>query len=521
LKYNMKGFVSFLILSVATIVCGLDNGLGRTPQMGWNSWNKFACNINEKLIRETIDALVSTGLAKAGYNYINLDDCWQSGRTKDGKIVVDPRFPNGIKPLVDYAHSKGLKFGLYSDAGTNTCQGRPGSLGYETIDAQTYAEWGVDYLKYDNCYNTGTKPEERYPPMRDALNKTGRPIFFSMCEWGVDDPAKWAKTIGNSWRTTGDISDDWYSMTSIIDKNDLWADYAGPGGWNDPDMLEVGNGGMTTDEYRTHFSLWALAKAPLIIGCDITKMSQDTRDILMNDEVIAVNQDPLGVQGRKIPRKSLRGEDSYVVVEKCTGKDSQKWTLGPDGSIRTANMSKCLDVEDCSHQPVQLGVFKCHLGDKSYCEESKNQEWKIENPDGGKITSALDSNLCVDVWNNVGPVVETWPCNGGKNQIWKYNSDDKTLRSLDLCLTVQSAKELVEIWSGPLSDGSTAVILWNRAAITQTVTATLEEMNVKTPSGKVRVRDLWLHKDDGITSTSVSYALKPHASVMLKLTPVF
>ena len=239
----MKAFiVSFVVFTA--VVFALDNGLGLTPQMGWNSWNKFACNINEQLIKDTIDALVSTGLAGVGYKYVNLDDCWQYNRTADGKIVVDPRFPNGIKPLADYAHSKGLLFGLYSDAGYKTCQGRPGSLGYEEIDAKTYAEWGVDYLKYDNCYNDGTKPEVRYPPMRDALNKSGRRIFYSMCEWGIDSPAKWAKTVGNSWRTTIDISDSWARMCNIIDLNDLCADYAAPGGWNDPDMLEVGNGGM-------------------------------------------------------------------------------------------------------------------------------------------------------------------------------------------------------------------------------------------------------------------------------------
>ena len=165
--------------------------------------------------------------------------------------------------------SKGLKFGFYSDAGTETCQGRPGSLGYEDIDARTYANWTVDYLKYDNCHSGTTPPEKRYTAMRDALNKTGRPIFFAMCEWGIDDPATWAPRVANSWRTTSDIQDNWNSMISRADQNDKWAKYAGPGGWNDPDMLEIGNGGMTTNEYETHFSLWCLMKAPLIIGCDL------------------------------------------------------------------------------------------------------------------------------------------------------------------------------------------------------------------------------------------------------------
>ena len=202
--------------------------------------------------------------------------------------------------MVDYVHGQGLLFGLYSDAGDKTCAGRPGSLGYEKEDANRYAEWKVDYLKYDNCHSAGSKPETRYPVMRDSLNATGRPIFYSMCEWGVDNPATWAGNVGNSWRTTPDISDNWASMISRADLNDQWAADAGPGGWNDPDMLEVGNGGMTDAEYKAHFSLWCLMKSPLLIGCDIRNMSQATLAILTNSDVIAVNQDPLGIQGKKV-----------------------------------------------------------------------------------------------------------------------------------------------------------------------------------------------------------------------------
>ncbi|WCJ20059.1 Alpha-galactosidase [Euphorbia peplus] len=280
----------------------LNNGLALTPQMGWNSWNFFACNINETLIKETADALVSTGLADLGYVYLNIDDCW-SNVTRDTKdeLSPDPKtFPSGIKVLADYVHEKGLKLGIYSDAGVFTCQVRPGSLFHEVDDAALFASWGVDYLKYDNCFNLGIKPKKRYPPMRDALNSTGRTIFYSLCEWGVDDPALWAGKVGNSWRTTDDINDTWASMTNIADLNNKWASYAGPGGWNDPDMLEVGNGGMTYQEYRSHFSIWALMKAPLLIGCDVRNMTAETYEILTNKEVIAVNQDPLGVQGRKV-----------------------------------------------------------------------------------------------------------------------------------------------------------------------------------------------------------------------------
>ncbi|KAI3948626.1 hypothetical protein MKW98_027692 [Papaver atlanticum] len=283
----------------------LNNGLGSTPQMGWNSWNHFQCNIEEKLIKETADAMVSTGLAAVGYNYINLDDCWgEFNRDSQGNLVPNASaFPSGIKALADYVHSKGLKLGIYSDAGVFTCSKKmPGSLGHEEQDAKTFASWGVDYLKYDNCHNTGTSPKERYPKMSKALLESGRSIFFSLCEWGEQDPATWAPGLGNSWRTTEDIEDKWESMTKLADLNDKWAAYAGPGGWNDPDMLEVGNGGMTTEEYRSHFSIWALVKAPLLIGCDIRSMNNVTTELLSNKEVIAVNQDKLGVQGKKVKK---------------------------------------------------------------------------------------------------------------------------------------------------------------------------------------------------------------------------
>ncbi|KAG0631843.1 hypothetical protein M758_1G283400 [Ceratodon purpureus] len=291
----------------------LNNGLGATPPMGWNTWNHFACEINETLVMETADALVSTGLAAKGYEYVNLDDCWAAMERDDqGFLQSRPQtFPSGIKALADYVHGKGLKLGIYSDAGYLTCATQPGSLGYEDQDARTFASWEVDYLKYDNCNNDGSKPEERYPVMRDALNKTGRPIFYSMCEWGIDNPATWATDVANSWRTTGDIEDTWSSMIDKVDLNNQWAEYAGPGGWNDPDMLEVGNGGMTTEEYRSHFSLWALMKAPLLIGCDVRNVGAEILEILSNEEVIAVNQDPLGVQGRRV---NVQGENGSLDV---------------------------------------------------------------------------------------------------------------------------------------------------------------------------------------------------------------
>jgi alpha-galactosidase len=299
------------------IVCGalmgspcsraLDNGLALTPPMGWNSWNKFGCNVSEELVKGAADAMVSSGMKDAGYEYVVIDDCWQVSRDVSGNIVVDvQRFPSGIKAVADYVHSKGLKFGIYSDAGVKTCAGRPGSAGHEYQDAIQYAAWGVDYLKYDWCHTGKANAEWAYGTMRDALKASGRPIVFSMCEWGTAKPWLWAKDTGNLWRSAGDISDCWnckkdqLSFATIADMENGAESYAGPGHWNDPDMLEVGNGGMTTTEYQSHFSLWSLLAAPLIAGNDLKSMPAEIKEILTNKEVIAVDQDALGMQGRRV-----------------------------------------------------------------------------------------------------------------------------------------------------------------------------------------------------------------------------
>jgi alpha-galactosidase len=238
------------------------------------------------------------GLDKVGYRYVNIDDCWQlPGRDANNHVIVDAtKFPNGMKSLGDYLHKLGLKFGIYSSAGTMTCQQRAGSLTYEQTDAADYASWGVDYLKYDNCYNLGLPGPARYNAMRDALNRTGRPIYYSLCSWGTDEVWKWGNNTGNSWRTTNDINDSWKSIVSNYRINDQHPESAGPGQWNDPDMLEIGNGGLTNAEERSHFALWAFAKSPLIIGCDLNKVSSSSLAILRNKWLIGVNQDPLGNQ---------------------------------------------------------------------------------------------------------------------------------------------------------------------------------------------------------------------------------
>ena len=281
-----------------------DNGLARTPPMGWNSWNKFASRVDDAAVRGMADAMASNGMRDAGYVYINIDDTWEGNRDAQGRITSNKKFPD-MKALADYVHAKGLKLGIYSSPGPNTCAGYEGSHGHEAQDAQTYADWGIDYLKYDWCgaRNLYTDAEMRavYQIMGDALRATGRPIVYSLCQYGRQDVWQWGPSVGgNLWRTTGDIRDAWESMTRIGFSQDSLARYARPGHWNDPDMLEIGNGGMSDDEYRTHMSLWSMLAAPLLAGNDLRTMTPAVRDILLNRDVIAIDQDAGGTQGHRV-----------------------------------------------------------------------------------------------------------------------------------------------------------------------------------------------------------------------------
>ncbi len=350
--------------------------LAATPPMGWNSWNHFNCGIDEGKIRAQADAMVSSGMKAAGYQYIVIDDCWQVSRDAQGVIVADPvKFPSGIKALADYIHSKGLKFGIYSDAGLKTCGGRPGSMGHEFQDAATYAQWGVDYLKYDWC-NTGTADAQAaYALMARALREAGQAyhhdILFSMCEWGTARPWLWAADVGHMWRTTGDISDAWvkndvskpweHGVMDIVDMNVGLDSFAGPNHWNDPDMLEVGNGGMTGDEYRAHFSLWAMLAAPLISGNDLSTMSKDTADILTNGDVIAIDQDALGVEGRRVVKdgdfevwvRPLAGGDRAVIL---LNRSTTAHAMSVDWSTLGMAAGEKADVKDLWSKAVSKAV---------------------------------------------------------------------------------------------------------------------------------------------------------------------
>ena len=304
-------------------------GVCETPQMGWSSWNKFMTDINEDIIKENADALVSLGLADVGYVYVNVDDGWHGERDENGFVTENPeKFPSGMKELGAYIHSKGLKFGIYSDAGDFTCNGCTGSRGHEYQDALIYAMWEVDYLKYDWCHTANRDAKGAYTLMRNAIRKAGRPMVFSICEWGTSKPWEWAADVGHSWRTTHDIGPaflpvpvsytaqgrrNWkpQSVMEIIEQNAPLREYAGPGHWNDPDMLEIGNVitvdgitySMTPSEERAHFTMWCMMAAPLILGNDLRDISEETLAILKNRELIAVDQDPLGIQGLRLRKE--------------------------------------------------------------------------------------------------------------------------------------------------------------------------------------------------------------------------
>ena len=317
------------------------NGLAKTPPMGFNDWNAFGCHVSEKLIKQTADVMVGSGLKAAGYTYVNIDDCWMAkARSSTGHLVPDPaKFPDGIRGTAAFVHAKGLKLGIYEDAGVTTCAGYPGSLGHEQTDADDFAAWGVDYLKYDNCDHRGDAGRAgllaRYTAMGTALQHTGRKIVYSICEWGLHNPAAWAGRVGNLWRTTHDIKDRWARLKSIIAHNSRLARHAHPGAWNDPDMLEVGNGGMTTTEYKTHFGLWAEMAAPLLIGTDLRKATPSTLAILTNRRVIAVDQDRLGVQGHVVARRHA----TMVFTKPLANGDSAVALYNAGNSVQTISTS--------------------------------------------------------------------------------------------------------------------------------------------------------------------------------------
>jgi alpha-galactosidase len=360
------------------------NGLARTPPMGWASYNKFGLAVDEKLIRAVADSLVTTGMRDAGYVYLEIDDGWQGERETDGALRPNDKFPD-MKVLSNYIHSKGLKLALYSSPGPRSCGGFEGSYGHEDQDAETFAAWGVDYLKYDWCsastiYTGADEMRAVYQKMGEALRATGRPIVYSLCQYGIFKVWEWGPKVGgNLWRTTSDIKDNWKSMSDIGFSQDGLESYVGPGRWNDPDMMEVGNGGMTIEEYRTHMTLWVILAAPLLAGNDPRTMTNDIKEILLNREVLAVNQDALGKQGRRLIRNGTTeiwakplSEGAVAVGLFNRGASlarvSVRWPeLGLNGPYKARDLWRRVDLPDAtnsysaelpSHSSVLLRIAK-------------------------------------------------------------------------------------------------------------------------------------------------------------------
>lgn len=385
----MRNTISLFVLALALAWNVTDataqqkkTGVAPTPPMGWNSWNYFHCDVSEDLIKEMADAMVESGMKDAGYEYVVIDDCWQVSRDEDGVIVADPeRFPSGMKALADYIHGLGLKFGIYSDAGKKTCQKRPGSYQYEEIDAKTYEAWGVDYLKYDWCANGWFRTsKEVYPRMAAELAKLDRDIVFSMCNWGRQKPWKWAGEYAHLWRTSGDIVPKFdggtfvffKSVMEIADLQQGMEQYAGPDGWNDPDMLQVGNGDLTYDENVAHFSLWCMMAAPLMAGNDLRNMPEDVVGILTNKEALAINQDVLGKQGYRIRKtKSYEvwlkplADGEWAICLLNRGKRELEVTEDLAGIVGSSELYEVRDVWNASDLGTTANDFSFTLSPHS------------------------------------------------------------------------------------------------------------------------------------------------------------
>jgi alpha-galactosidase len=509
--------IPLIAVASASPALALTNGLAATPPMGWNDWNAYGCNVSEQLVEQTALAMHNDGLQAAGYQYVNIDDCWMSSsRAASGNLTANSaKFPDGIAAVASYVHSLGLKLGIYEDAGTATCAGYPGSYGHEQQDANLFASWGVDYLKYDWCnipFSSfpGQSHEQvaqtLYTRMSNALAATGRPIVFSMCNgWDSSvQPWTWAGPVANLWRTTTDIQPTFSSMLNNFHINVALASFASPRAWNDPDMLEIGNG-MSATENQSEFSLWAEMAAPLIEGSNLTSASSATLSILTNKAVIAVDQDSLGRQGTEVSSSGgldvlarplangdvsvalfnetgstatisttaaaigKTGASSYTLDNLWTGATSV--TTGPisgsvpahgtvmfrvsggstgtvtSGEIHAVGAGKCLDVPGSTTTAgTQADIWSCSGG--------ANQIW-TRTSSGQLTVYSGSSQRCLDAFNSQtspGTKVEIWPCNGGANQQWSLNANGTiTGTQSGLCLDVTGASTangaLAELWT--------------------------------------------------------------------------
>ena len=488
----MRGAARSLALVCAAALAArrcaaLQNGLARTPPLGWSSWNAFGCGIDEEIIRGTADAMRDRGLLAAGYTYLNVDDCWAAAeRDGQGQLQANASsFPGGMRALGSYLHSRGLRFGIYSSAGTQTCAGRAASLGHEASDALTWAAWGVDFLKYDNCASTGLPPQERYPAMRDALAACGRPIVYALCEWGVDNPATWAGAVGNTWRTSTDIWDAWVSVLLNLEVTEpLWV-AAGPGAWNDPDSLQVGNGGLTAAEERAHFSLWALIKAPLLLGFDVRNASEATIGLVTNPEVIAINQDALGVAGRRV------------------------WSsLGPWAAAGPfARLFNYVGGVWSGRDALYFGMLPLRAA-AALCEAhgAECAGFAFEGGSAGNV-SAVNASLPVRLFRHIARA-----SNASGSRLLH---DGVFLRAAQPADTPAGA---LEVWAAPLAGGDVAVVLFNRGLLPARIVARWTDVGLHA-SASARVRDVWAGANLGDFVGSFPCIAPSHGVIMLRLSP--
>ena len=551
----------------------LDNGVARTPDRGWNSWNTFKCGWTEQTIYATADAFVSTGLAAAGYDYINLDGCELApcpadmnnsachNFTRDAAGVLHDvdaaRLPRGAKAACDYIHGKGLKCGGYSDAAYVTCQNRPGSLFYETQDAQMWADIGLDLFKVDNCGEVPPgweKPERRYPPLRDALNATGRPILFSLCVWGTDEPWLWGPSVGNTWRIweDSDICDHspgfgngcWKHVMDIADVAVGLGKYAGPGAWNDLDILMVANGGMTPAEDESHFFLWVVAKSPLLLGNDVTLMDPQTLALLTSPDVLSVSADALGVAGDLVNRTCLvggveqacsggggGGGGSYPVVyaAPCAAAGSAGLTTqvfnisaapyaNASGSevIRNLADGECVALWDCAAPVVH---FDC-AADAGSCSGAGMEHFRwVRAPladDGSfQLRSVMLPSQCLGV---AAGALATADC-AADGPAWSLSALGQLVEAASgLCAdTASNASEPVDTWAAPLAGGDRAVLLLNRRAAPANITADFASLGL---DGEAAVRDLFPSMPLGTARGSFTAEVEPHGALLMRLSPV-
>lgn len=528
-----------LLLAVLACLCaaalGLNNGLARVPPMGFANWNGFGCNYNDTTIRSIADALVRTGMRDAGYTTIIIQECIvkAGARNASGVLQPDPeKFPYGMANLVDYIHSKGLKAGIYTDVGPETCAGYEGSFNHESIDARTFATWGIDFVEEDSCnHPPGLPYSQLYARMRDALNATGRPIVFYMCVQGQEDVEVWGPSTGNLWRTTGDIcapgQATWGGVMNNFYGNMRYPNVSGPGQWQDPDMLVVGMPGLTPLEWQSHFSLWAISAAPLWAGIDLTRMPPEAQAIFLNREVIAVDQDPLGRQGTRVPSSSssaiAAAPQQRASLQPCSSAYAVSWAFNASNSSVRAE-GQCLTVEACSIGPNgHIITYDC-VGQQGGCPA--NQQFTLQRlPTGGVRLLSQISALCVAGAPETAHTGLTQQACDSVGTAWVLQPsgqialDDNPL----LCLSVGGPVSAAgEVWARPLASVQSgqkrvAAVLFNPDdAATQSIQFAFADVGLD-GGQPVHVRDLWAHADLGTFTATFAATVPPHGVSMVLL----